>query len=321
MKEVAERTTIKDKALPHEMNVHPDILSTVGDTPLVRLNRIVPEGGAMVCAKLEMFNPTGSIKDRTALAMVEEAEKEGKLKPGSMIAEATSGNLGLGLAMVAAVRGYQVVLFVEEIDRLDSFIKTAHALGADVVTTTDFMTAVRLGEQFQIDDPDVFVPQQFKNTANPDVHERQTAEEIIRDAGPRLRAFVASFGSGGTFTGISRSLKRYKPDVEVVLVEPDTVPLFSGGEVSCSAIHGIGPTFRPDVMSSVVYDSIMQVSGEDAHIYMRRLAREEGIFCGPSSGALACAAVQVAARYQPGDVIVTIFPDAGNRYLGSGFYT
>ncbi len=308
-------------AAPPDSNIQPDILSTVGNTPLVRLNRIVPQGGATVCAKLEMFNPTGSIKDRTAFAMIEQAEREGRLRPGSIIVEATSGNLGLGLSMVGAVHGYKVVLFVEEIDRLESFIKTAHALGADVVITSSFLTAVRLAEQFQADDPDVFVPQQFKNSANPEVHEKKTAEEIIRDAGPRLRAFVASFGSGGTLTGVSRALKRHNPDIEVVLVEPDTVPLFSGGEVSCSAIHGIGPTFRPDVMGSVVYDSVIQVSGEEAHTYMRRVAREEGIFCGPSSGALACAAARVAGRYGPDDVVVTIFPDAGNRYLISGFYS
>lgn len=321
MTQASVSTTGRGSVELKDMNAHADILSTIGNTPLVRLNRVaVHENGAIVFAKLEQFNPSGSVKDRTALAMIEAAEKVGRLKPGSIIAEATSGNLGLGLAMIGAVRGYKVVLFVEEIDRLESFIKAAKALGAEVITTSSFVSAVRLAEQFQADDPDVFVPQQFKNMANPEIHERTTAEEIIRDAGPRLRAFVASFGSGGTFTGVSRALKRHDPSIEAVLVEPDTAPLFSGGDVSCSYIHGVGPTFRPEVMGAVEYDSVMQVSVADAHEYMRRLAREEGIFCGPSSGALAWAAAQVAKRYGPDDVVVTIFADAGNRYLGAGIH-
>lgn len=303
------------------MNIRSSVLETIGGTPLVRLNRVTAMVPATVCAKLEQFNPMTSIKDRPALAMIDRAEREGRLRPGSTIAEATSGNTGLALAMVGAVRGYRVVLFVEEVDFfVPTLVAAAQALGAELVRTPDFTKAVAMANQFAKDDPDVFVPNQFGNPANPDCHER-TAQEILTDAGPRLRAFVASFGSGGTISGVGRAIKRLRPDVKVVLVEPDTVRLFSGGSVSCSGIHGVGPTFKPSIMDERVVDAIVQVPALRAQAFMRRLAREEGILCGPSSGALALAAIDVAREYAAGDVVVTIFPDMGMRYLSLGLFT
>jgi len=297
------------------MPVFNSILDMIGNTPMVRLNRIVPEGGGTVYAKLEQFNPSGSVKARAAYSMITAAEEAGKLKPGMVLAEATSGNLGLAVSMVGAVKGYRVVLFVEENDRIDVFMKSARSLGAEMVFTENFEMAVHLAAQFAKDDPNVFVLSQFTNPANPKIHAETTAREIVRDAGPRLRAFVASFGSGGTFTGVSSYLKAHHPEVEVVLAEPEGAPLFSGGPMGCSKIHGVGPTFKPVIMEGVQIDTIIPVSLESADATRARLAREEGIFVGPSSGAIASVAVSVAARYKPDDIIVAVLPDAGNRYI------
>ena len=291
------------------------ILDVIGNTPMVRLNRIVPSNGGAVYAKLEQFNPSGSVKARAAYSMITSAEDAGVLKPGMVLVEATSGNLGLAVSMVAAVRGYRVVLFVEENDRIDAFMKCARSLGAEMVFTESFEMAVRMAAQFAKDDPNVFVLSQFTNPANPRVHAETTACEIVRDAGPRLRAFVASFGSGGTFTGVSSYLKKHHPDVEVVLAEPEGAPLFSGGRMGCSKIHGVGPTFKPAIMEGVQIDTIIPVSLEAADTFRARLAREEGLFVGPSSGAIASVAATVAARYKPDDIIVAVFPDDGNRYI------
>jgi cysteine synthase len=292
-----------------------NILEVIGNTPMVRLNRVVPVGGGTVYAKLEQFNPSGSVKARAAYSMIVSAEADGRLKPGMVLVEATSGNLGLAVSMVAAVRGYRVVLFVEENDRIDVFMKSARSLGAEIVFTENFESAVRLAAQFAKDDPNVFVLSQFTNPANPRIHAETTAREIIRDAGPRLRAFVASFGSGGTFTGVSSYLKANHSDVEVVLAEPEGAPLFSGGPMGCSKIHGVGPTFKPAIMEGVKIDTVIPVSLEDSDRFRARLAREEGIFVGPSAGAIASVAATVSARYQPDDIIVAIFPDDGNRYI------
>jgi cysteine synthase len=291
------------------------ILDVIGNTPMVRLNRVVTNGGGEVYAKLEQFNPTGSVKARAAYSMITAAETAGKLKPGMVLVEATSGNLGLAVSMVAAVRGYRVVLFVEENDRIDVFMKSARSLGAEMVFTQSFEMAVHLAAQFAKDDPNVFVLSQFTNPANPQIHAETTAREIVRDAGPRLRAFVASFGSGGTFTGVSSYLKAHHPDVEVVLAEPEGAPLFSGGPMGCSKIHGVGPTFKPAIMEGVQIDTVVPVSLEAADTFRARLAREEGLFVGPSAGAIAAVAASVAAKYKPGDIVVAVFPDDGNRYI------
>lgn len=297
------------------------ILDTIGNTPLVHLSRIAPDVAAIVCGKLEQFNPLTSIKDRPALAMIERAERDGSLRPGSTIVEPTSGNTGLGLAMVGAVKGYKVILVVESIDRLSTFVQAASALGAEVITTHSFEAAIALARQLAKDDPRLFMPNQFENEANPDCHRDTTAQEILRDAGPRLRAFVGSFGSGGTLTGVSLALKAVHPDVKIVLAEPDTVPIFSGGgPIACSAIHGIGPTFRPPLMRNAHIDEVIQVTAEEAHQVMRDLARKEGILAGPSSGALVAVAIRVARQLNPGDVVVTVLPDFGMRYLDSRLY-
>lgn len=298
------------------MVIHQDILSTIGDTPLVELKR-ESTSSARVAAKLEFFNPMGSVKDRPALAMIEAAESAGLLKPGDIIAEATSGNTGLGLAMVGAVKGYRVVLFVEEIDMLESVARAAVALNAQIINTASFPDAVAAAESLGRARPDVFVPHQFSNKANPQIHEVTTAQEIIQSVGAPLKAFVGSFGSGGTITGVGKALKSFNPNIDIVLVEPETVPLFSGGKVTCSEIHGVGPTFRPQIMQESVHDQIMQIGVEEAWKELRRLAADEGILCGPSSGALACAARKLARQYEPDDVIVTVFPDSGERYLGT----
>ena len=302
------------------MALHKNILSVVGNTPMVQLQNVSQEEGGIVCAKLECLNPMGSVKDRPALAMIEAAERSGDLRRGDIIAEATSGNTGLGLAMVGAVKGYQVVLFVELIDMLPSVEATAKALGANIINTDDFESAVRAAEEYGKNNANVFVPHQFRNLENPSIHERTTAIEIIEDVGPKIKAFVGSFGSGGTITGVGRALKRYNPDIEIVLVEPETVQLFSGGKVTCSEIHGVGPTFRPDIMQHSVHDRIIQVGKTDAWKMACRLASEEGMICGPSSGALAYAATEIAREFDPGDVVVTIFPDTGNRYLDTGLF-
>ncbi|MBZ5521684.1 MAG: cysteine synthase family protein [Acidobacteriia bacterium] len=292
-----------------------NILDVIGNTPMVRLNRVIPREHGTVYAKLELFNPSGSVKARAALAMITAAEQKGLLKPGMVIVEATSGNLGLAISMVASVRGYRVVLFVEENDRIDSFMKTAQSFGAEVVFTASFEMAVHLAAQFAKDDPNVFVLSQFTNPANPQTHEETTALEIVRDTGPRLKAFVASFGSGGTFTGISAYLKAHCPQVEVVLAEPEGAPLFSGGPMGCSKIHGVGPTFKPAIMEGVQIDTIIPVTVDSANAFRARLAREEGLFVGPSSGAIAAVAASVAAKYGPDDIVVAVFPDDGNRYI------
>jgi cysteine synthase A len=297
------------------MSLFNNILDVIGNTPMVRLNRVVPNGGGTVYAKLEQFNPSGSVKARAAYAMISCAEAQGILKPGMVLVEATSGNLGLAVAMVAAVRGYRVVLFVEENDRIDAFMKTARSFGAEMVFTQSFQMAMSLAAQFARDDDNVFVLSQFTNPANPHIHSETTALEIVRDAGPRLRAFVASFGSGGTFTGVSRYLKTHLPNVEVVLAEPEGAPLFSGGPMGCSKIHGVGPTFKPAIMEGVQIDTVIPVSLQAADTFRARLAKEEGLFVGPSAGAIGSVAASIAARYQPEDIIVAVFPDDGNRYI------
>ncbi len=303
------------------MDIKNDILETIGGTPLVRLNRVVDDTAATICGKLERFNPMGSVKDRPAQAMVDAAERDGRLRPGSIIVEPTSGNTGLGLAMVGAVRGYRVILILEDVDTLESVVEAAKALGAEIIATSNFTKTVELAEQFQRDDPRVFMPHQFKNPANPNCHEQVTSQEIIRDAGPRLRAFVAAIGSGGSITGVGRALKAHDPSIEIVLIEPDTIPIVSKkGDVTCSEIHGIGPPFLPETMDPSVVDTIIQVNTKDAMHYMRRLAHEEGILCGPSSGATVFGSIQVARRYDADDVIVVMLPDMGDRYLSEGLF-
>ncbi len=289
---------------------------------MVRLNRVVPKGlTPSVYAKLERFNPMGSVKDRPALAMIEDAEKRGTLRPGMTIVEATSGNTGLGLAMIAAVKGYKIRLIIEQIDVLDSTIFAAQALGAELHFVDSFEEAVAYAEMLGRKNRDIYVPHQFKNLSNPTVHQRTTAREIIDDLDGRITCFIASFGSGGTFTGVGTVLKRFNPAIRLILVEPDTVPLFSGGKIACSEIHGVGPTFKSSFFREELIDDILQVNARQAHEMMRRLASEEGVIVGPSSGALAYAACLVAEQYDRQDEsIVTVFPDMGDRYFNERLF-
>jgi cysteine synthase A len=278
------------------------VIDLIGGTPLVRLRRLPEPSGARVLAKVEARNPGGSVKDRIAAAMVEDAEQRGVLKPGATIVEPTSGNTGIGLAMVAAVKGYRLILTMPEdmsVERQRLFAR----FGAE-----------ELGRQH----PEYFVPQQFQNPANPEIHRRTTALEILDAVDGRLDAFVAGVGTGGTITGVGEVLKAKLPAVQVVAVEPAKSPVLSGGRFRPHGIHGIGASFVPGVLNRAVLDRIITVTDEDAVAWSKRLGREEGLLAGISSGAAVFAACRVAAELRPEQTVVTILPDTGERYLSLG---
>ena len=287
---------------------------------MVRLNRVPKPGGATVLAKLESQNPAGSVKDRIGVAMVEDAERRGVLKPGGTIVEPTSGNTGIGLAMVAAVKGYRLILAMPD----DMSVERQRLLarfGAEIHLTPaiEGMTgAVFAASELVREHPDYFMPQQFQNAANPEVHRRTTALEILEQTEGRLDAFVAGVGTGGTITGVGEVLKAKMPGVRIVAVEPARSPVLSGGKFRPHAIHGIGASFVPGVLNRDVIDRIIQVRDEDATVWARRLCREEGLLVGVSAGAAAFAACAVAAELPAGQVVVTILPDTGERYLSMG---
>jgi cysteine synthase A len=302
------------------MNVVTSVLELVGRTPMVQLNRVTRPGGATVLAKLEARNPAGSVKDRIGVAMVEDAERRGLLKPGGTIVEPTSGNTGIGLAMVAAVKGYRLILTMPD----DMSVERQRLLarfGAEIHLTPaiEGMTgAVFAATELVREHPDYFMPQQFQNAANPDIHRRTTALEILEQTGGRVDAFVAGVGTGGTITGVGEALKAKLPGVQVVAVEPARSPVLSGGKFRPHAIHGIGASFVPGVLNRDVIDRIIQVRDEDATVWSRRLCREEGLLVGISAGAAAFAACTVAGELAPGQVVVTVLPDTGERYLSMG---
>jgi cysteine synthase A len=294
------------------------ILDLIGNTPMVRLQRLAPAGSAQVWAKLERSNPAGSVKDRIAKAMIEAAEEAGVLKPGGVIVEPTSGNTGIGLAMVAAVKGYRLILVMPDTVSAErpAIVK---AFGAEVVLTPGregmggaISTAERLARE-----QGCFMPMQFSNPVNPEIHRRTTGAEILAQAG-RLDAFVAGAGTGGTITGVGEMLKEALPNVRIVVVEPAGSPVLSGGKAGKHKIQGIGPGFVPDVLNMDAIDEIMTVSDRDAIETTRRLAREEGILSGISSGAATWAAIQVAQSLGEGKVVVALLPDSGERYLSTG---
>lgn len=300
-----------------------NITELIGDTPMVRLNYIVEDGWADVYAKLESFNPGGSVKDRIALSMIEAAEREGVLRPGGTIVEPTSGNTGIGLALVCAVKKYRLILTMPESMSLERRSLLA-AYGAELVLTPaqeGMDGAIRRAEELKAQNPEYFMPQQFKNPANPDAHRRTTALEIIEAMGSRsVDAFVAGVGTGGTITGTGEVLKERFPDIKVFAVEPKGSPILSGGRPGPHKIQGIGAGFIPEVLNRKVFDEVIQVSDDDAYTTSKRLAKEEGLLCGVSSGANAFGAMQAASRLGKGKNVVVIFPDTGERYFSMDKY-
>lgn len=296
------------------------VLDLVGATPLVRLSRMVGPESAEVVVKMESLNPGGSVKDRIALAMVEEAERQGRLRPGATIVEPTSGNTGIGLAMVAAVKGYRLILTMPEDMSLERR-KLLARYGAELMLTPaiEGMTgAVYAAETLLQEHPDYFMPQQFQNEANPAIHRQTTAREIVRATGGRLDAFVAAVGTGGTITGVGQVLKQELPEVRIIAVEPERSPVLGGGRAGMHAIQGIGASFVPGILDQGVYDELLAVSDDDAIGTSHRLARDEGILAGISSGANVFAALEVARRLGAGRRVVTIVCDTGERYLSMG---
>jgi cysteine synthase len=297
-------------------------LELVGHTPVVRLNRIPGKDDAEIWAKLENFNPGGSVKDRICLAMIEDAEKSGRIKPGDTIVEPTSGNTGIGLALVAAVKGYNLILTMPDTmseERRSLLV----AYGAKLVLTPDtrgMHGAIAKAEEVCRENPRYFMPQQFSNPANPEMHYRTTGPELMEQL-PKIDAFVSGVGTGGTISGAGRYLHEHsKNQVLVVAVEPANSPVLSGGEAGFHKIQGIGAGFVPKNLDTNAYNEIVKVSDEDAAEFSRRLAREEGILVGISSGANCCAALQIAQRLGKGRVVAVVFCDTGERYLTTDLF-
>jgi cysteine synthase A len=299
-----------------------DILKLIGNTPIVRLNNIPDKEGAEIWAKLEGFNPGGSVKDRIAFSMIEAAERDGLLKPGGTIVEPTSGNTGIGLSLVAAVKGYRLILTMSEsmsLERKQIF----EAFGSEVLLTEGsrgMMGAVEEAEIILKNNPDYFMPMQFENPANPDIHRRTTAIEILDAFGPDIDGFVAGVGTGGTITGVGEVLKSKKDDIWIAAVEPAGSAVLSGGDSGPHKIAGIGAGFYPGILNTGIYNEIITVTDDDAANMTRSLARDEGVFAGISSGAAAWAALKVAKRLGRGRRVVVIFPDRGDRYLSTGLF-
>ena len=298
------------------------VLDLVGDTPIVRLNRLAGPGDATVWAKLEFCNPLSSVKDRICTAMVTAAERAGALTEGMTIIEPTSGNTGIGLAMVAAVKGYRLVLTMPDSMSIERR-KLLQALGAEIVLTPGnegMRGAVSKAVELTEANEDYFLPQQFQNPANPEAHRQTTGREILEQTEGKVDAFVAGVGTGGTLTGVGEALKKANADVKIIAVEPEDSPVLSGGDAGAHAIQGIGAGFVPDVLNREIIDEVITVSSHDAAVTTRRLAREEAIFCGISSGANVFASLQVARRLGAGNDIVTIICDTGERYLSTDLF-
>ncbi|MTV48904.1 cysteine synthase A [Heliobacillus mobilis] len=300
-----------------------NLTDLIGKTPLVKLNRITEGVVGKVVVKLEYFNPGGSVKDRIGYAMIKDAEEKGLINQDTVIVEPTSGNTGIALALVAAARGYRLILTMPETMSVErrNLLK---AYGAELVLTAGsegMKGAVRKAEELAAQIPNSFIPQQFKNPANPEIHRHTTAEEIWNDSDGQIDILIGGIGTGGTITGVGETLKKRKPDLQVVAVEPFDSPVFSGGQPGPHKIQGIGPGFIPDVLNLAIVDEIYKVKNEEALETGRRLAREEGILVGISSGAAAFAALEIAKRPEnAGKLIVTILPDTGERYLSTALF-
>ncbi|MEW5905800.1 MAG: cysteine synthase A [Elusimicrobiota bacterium] len=304
-------------------NIRKDITATTGRTPLVRINRLAPAGGASVLAKVESFNPLSSVKDRVGAAIIDDAEKRGLLKPGTTIIEPTSGNTGVALAFVCAARGYRLILAMPDTMSLERR-QILKIFGAELVLTEGargMRGAVEKAAEIQKATPGSLIAGQFTNPANPEIHRRTTAEEIWADTGGGVDYFVAGVGTGGTITGVGGVLKARRPGVKVIAVEPADSPVLSGGRPGPHKIQGIGAGFVPEILDRSVIDEVITVTAADAGDTARRLAREEGLFAGISCGAAMWAALQVAARPEAaGKTVVTVLPDAGERYLSTWLF-
>lgn len=305
------------------MKIANNVTDLVGNTPLVRINRLTEGSVAEVVAKLEFYNPAHSVKDRIGVAMIDAAEKAGKIKPDTIILEPTSGNTGIALAFVAAVRGYKAALVMPETASKERRM-LLRAYGAELILTPGsegMAGAIRKAEELAASDPRYFIPQQFNNPANPEIHRRTTAEEIWRDTDGKVDFLVAGVGTGGTLTGISEVLKSRKPSFRAVAVEPDASPVLSGGVKGPHPIQGIGAGFVPEVLNTKIYDEVIRVKAEDAFATSRDLARREGLLVGISSGAATWAALQISRRPEnAGKLIVVIIPSFGERYLSTALF-
>lgn len=304
------------------MRVANNILELIGQTPLVKLNHIVGKADADVYLKLEFFNPGGSVKDRIGLSMIEGAEERGELKPGDTIIEPTSGNTGIGLAMVAAAKGYRAILVMPDTMSMERR-NLLRAYGAELILTPGaegMKGAIAKAEELKNANPEYFMPQQFNNTDNVKIHRETTGKELISQVDGQIDAFVAGIGTGGTVTGAGEVLKETFPNLHVVAVEPVDSPVLSGGKPGPHKIQGIGAGFIPSILNTEIYDEIIKVENEEAFKWARKLAREEGILVGISSGAAVSAALKVARRLGAGKKVVAVIPSNGERYLTTPLY-
>lgn len=305
------------------MRIADDMTGLIGCTPMVWLNRVGNALKARIAAKLEFYNPASSVKDRIGVSMVLEAEKQGILKPGMTIVEPTSGNTGIALAWVSASRGYRLILTMPESMTMERR-KLLKILGAEIVLTPaerGMQGAIEEANRILNERKDAFMPQQFKNPANPDIHRKTTAVEIWEDTDGQVDIFVAGVGTGGTITGVGQVLKSKKSSVKIIAVEPASSPVLSGGKPGPHMIQGIGAGFIPEILDIDVIDEIIQVENQDAINMAKRLAREEGILCGISSGAAAWASIEIARREENRDkLIVTVLPDTAERYLSTELF-